>query len=294
MSSPTEQLPVGIVGAGPVGLITALGLAHYGVPVVIFEEDERLSLDTKAGTVLTRTLEVLHRYGVLDDVLAGSLRIDEIGELDRATNTQTLSVRTGDLTEDTRFPFVINIPQHELEPILQQRLDATAPGALRMGHRLLDFVQHPDRVDVRLRTAEGERTVPVRYLLACDGGRSAVRDQIGVAVEGETYQERYMLVDLKVDLDVENPRDYPYLAYFGDPQEWMILVRQPHCWRFLYPLPSRAGRADPGGAGRQGAPVHRRHQRPWRSSAPTSTTSTSGWPTGGRTGGSSCSATPRT
>ena len=44
---------------------------------------------------------------------------------------------------------------------------------------------------------------------------------------------------MKVDLDVENPRDYPYLAYFADPQEWMILVRQPHCWRFLYPLAAR-------------------------------------------------------
>ncbi|GAB2934972.1 hypothetical protein GCM10027280_23560 [Micromonospora polyrhachis] len=243
MSGTTEQLPVGIVGAGPVGLVTALGLVHYGIPVVIFEEDDRLSLDTKAGTVLTRTLEVLHRYGVLDDVLAGSLRIDEIGELDRATNTQTLSVRTSELTEDTRFPFVINIPQHELEPILRRRLDEAAPGALHMRHRLLDFTQHPDRVDVRLTTLEGERTVPVRYLLACDGGRSVVRDQIGAVVEGQTYEERYMLVDLKVDLDVENPRDYPYLAYFGDPKEWMILVRQPHCWRFLYPLP--AGQAEP-------------------------------------------------
>ena len=53
------------VGAGPIGLITALGLAHHGVPVVVFEEDDRLSLDTKAGTMLTRTLEVLHRYGAL-------------------------------------------------------------------------------------------------------------------------------------------------------------------------------------------------------------------------------------
>ena len=47
-----------------------------------------------------------------------------------------------------------------------------------------------------------------------------------------------LLVDVKVDLDVENPRDYPYLAYFADPEEWMILVRQPHCWRFLFPLPA--------------------------------------------------------
>src|SRR5262249_7465126 len=63
-----------------------------------------------------------------------------------------------------------------------------------------------------------------------------VRSQLGVAVEGESSDVRCLLVDVKVDLDVANPRDYPYLAYFADPEEWMILVRQPHCWRFLYPL----------------------------------------------------------
>src|SRR5690606_36826074 len=61
--SSEDVLPVAVVGGGPVGLITALGLVHYGVPVTVFEEDEQLSLDTKAGTILTRTLEILHRYG---------------------------------------------------------------------------------------------------------------------------------------------------------------------------------------------------------------------------------------
>ncbi|GAA0591788.1 NAD-binding protein [Kribbella sandramycini] len=233
------ELPIAVVGAGPIGLVTALGLAHYGVPVVLFEEDDQLSLDTKAGTILTRTLEVLHRYGAIDDVLRAALRIDEIGELDRATNTSTLSVRTGDLTEDTQFPFVVNIPQHELEPVLRGALDRKAPGVLRMGHRLTGFTQADDHVELSF----GERTVKARYLLACDGGRSQVRETLGISVEGHTLEERYMLVDLKVDLDVDNPRDYPYLAYFGDPEEWMILVRQPHCWRFLYPLP--AGRPEP-------------------------------------------------
>jgi 3-(3-hydroxy-phenyl)propionate hydroxylase len=73
-------------------------------------------------------------------------------------------------------------------------------------------------------------------LLACDGGRSAIRTSLGVQVEGHTLDVRYMLVDVRVDLDTLNPRDYPYLAYFSDPQEWMILVRQPHCWRFLFPI----------------------------------------------------------
>lgn len=232
----TEQLPVAVVGGGPVGLITALGLAHHGVPFVVFEADPTLSTDTKAGTVLTRTLEVLDRYGALGPVLDASLRVDEIGELDRATGQSTGSVLTTVLSGETRFPFVVNIPQHELEPVLAAELEARAPGALRMEHRLEGFEQHDEGVTLQLSTPRGPVTFEASRLLACDGGRSTVRDQLGIEVSGHTLEQRYMLVDLTCDLDVTNPRDYPYLAYFGDPTEWMILVRQPHCWRFIFSL----------------------------------------------------------
>lgn len=240
MTNANIRKPVIVVGAGPVGLTTALGLDFYGLPVKVFEEDDSLSLDTKAGTILTRTLEAFRRYGVADPVLAKALRVDEIGGLDRATNTPTLSVRTAVLAEDTRYPFVINLPQHHLEPVLRDQLDARCPGALHLRHRLTSFRQTADGVVARFETPDGEREVEGAYLLACDGGRSTVRTQLGVPVEGVSHDVRYMLVDLKVDLDVANPRDYPYLAYFSDPQEWMILVRQPHCWRLLFPLPPDA------------------------------------------------------
>jgi 3-(3-hydroxy-phenyl)propionate hydroxylase len=229
-------LTVAVVGAGPIGLITALGLVHHGLDVVVYEEDGELSQETKAGTVLTRTLEVLRRYDSLDEVLRAAMRIDEVGDLDRQTNERKLSVRTGVLTEDTRLPFLINIPQHHIEPILRARLEELAPGALRLHHRLRSFDQEDGTVRLTFDTPDGERVETADYLLACDGGRSTVREQLGVEVEGVTVPERYMLVDLKVDLDVANARDYPYLAYFGDPTEWMVLVRQPHCWRFLFPL----------------------------------------------------------
>lgn len=231
-----DGMPVIVAGGGPVGLITALGLVHYGIDVVVFEEDDQLSLDTKAGTVLTRTIEVLDRYGVAEDVLAASLRIDEIGDIDRATGTARASVYTGELAEDTRFPFVLNIPQHHLEPVLRDRLERLAPGTVQMGHRVTGFVQSDEHVDVHVESPDGTKTIRGSYLLACDGGRSQLREALGVTVKGHTLAQRYMLVDLEVDLDLANPRDYPYLAYFGDPQEWMVLVRQPHCWRFLYPL----------------------------------------------------------
>jgi 3-(3-hydroxy-phenyl)propionate hydroxylase len=235
--------PVIVVGAGPVGLTTALGLQFYGIPVELFEEDEELSRDTKAGTVLTRTIEAFRRYGVADQVLARALRVDEIGDIERATNRAMRSVKLDVLRDDTRYPFVINMPQHHLEPILQDALERNRPGSLKLRHRLVSFRSVADGVVAVFETPEGLQEVEGSYLLGCDGGRSTVRSELGIAVEGVSHDVRYVLVDTKVDLDVANPRDYPYLAYFSDPAEWMILVRQPHCWRFLYPLPP--GAAEP-------------------------------------------------
>ncbi|MBE7732904.1 FAD-dependent monooxygenase [Devosia faecipullorum] len=228
--------PVLVVGAGPVGLMTALALKFYNVEFRSFEEDSSYSSDTKAGTILTRTLEAFRRYGMDEAVLADALRVDEIGDIERATNMRRKSVQLDKLVDDTRFPFVLNIPQHHLEPILARGLDNLPEGWVNLRHKLLDFREVEDGVVARFETPEGIIEVEGSYLIACDGGRSTIRAQLGVEVEGISLDVRYMLVDIKVDLDKDNPRDYPYLAYFADPQEWMILVRQPHCWRFLFPL----------------------------------------------------------
>jgi 3-(3-hydroxy-phenyl)propionate hydroxylase len=230
------DLPVAIVGAGPVGLTTALALAFYRIPFVLFEANPGVSCETKAGTTLTRTLEIWHRFGAASKVLTRAVRVDEIGDIERATNKTRNSIKLHLLRDETRYPFVVNLPQHDMEPVLRECVEQAGVGSVYFRHRLTAFAQHPDRVTLELDTAEGKRRVDACYLLASDGGRSTVRDNLGIAVTGQSFPERFSLVDIKVDLDIANPRDYPYLAYFSDASEWMILVRQPECWRFLYPL----------------------------------------------------------
>jgi 3-(3-hydroxy-phenyl)propionate hydroxylase len=232
MSRPTRlssDLPVAVVGAGPVGLTTALGLAHYGIPFALFEDEESLSTETKAGTTLSRSLEIWRRYGVAHKVLARAMRVDEIGDIDRATNLPRRPVRLSVLSSETRFPFVINLPQQDMEPALAESLE----DRLHLGHRLVDFEQRSDSVVLKFSNG---KTMEAAYLLGCDGGRSTVRERLGIPVEGESLPVKFSLIDLAMDLDTASPRDYPYLAYFSDPQEWMILVRQPYFWRFLFPL----------------------------------------------------------
>src|ERR1700745_1126908 len=133
--------PIIVVGAGPVGLTTALGLHFYGLPFALFEDDAELSLDTKAGTILTRTLEAFRRYGVADRVLAKGRGVEEIGEVGGAPNPARPSVQTALLSDDTRYPFVINMPQHHFEPILRAAIDERSPGAVHLQHRLTSFRQ---------------------------------------------------------------------------------------------------------------------------------------------------------
>jgi 3-(3-hydroxy-phenyl)propionate hydroxylase len=236
MAGMSDQLPVIVVGAGPVGLTTALGLSFYGLRFELIEEDDALSKDTKAGGTLTRSIEIFRRYGVADEVLQNALRIDEIADIDRATNKTRLSVETYILNQETRYPFVLNMPQHHLEPILERAIRRSPCGTINMQHRVVGLRQLHDRVVLDLETARGPKSVEGQYVLACDGGRSTVRRLLGIQTDGSTLEHLYLLIDVKIDLDIDNPRDYPYLAYFSDRTEWMILVRQPHCWRFLFPV----------------------------------------------------------
>ena len=138
------RLPVAIVGAGPVGLTTALGLAHYGIPFVLFEDEDRLSTETKAGTTLSRSLEIWRRFGVARPILQRSMRVDEIGDFDRKTNQPRKSVQLSLLARETRFPFVINLPQQDMEPVLADPVR----DRLRLSHKLVGFKQGPDRVHI--------------------------------------------------------------------------------------------------------------------------------------------------
>lgn len=241
-----SELPVIVVGGGPVGLLTALGLRHYGVPVRVFEASAGPSTMTKAGTILPRTLEIMRRYGAVNNIVGAAIRVEQIGELKRSTGELTLSLRTGLVDAETRFPFFANLPQHQLEPLLTKTLtERTNPQVISYDHKLIEYRQDADGVVATFQTDAGLVEVRGAYLLACDGGRSTARAQMGVEVEGTSLDLRYTLIDLDVDLDVSNPRDYPYLTYFSDPKEWMILVRQPHGWRFIFPAAQDAPQPTP-------------------------------------------------
>lgn len=238
-----QRVPVIIVGSGPIGLCTALEFARFKIPFLVLEEDSSVSTAPKAGTLMPRTLEVFDQVGVAEDVLKASLRFDRIDFVDRQSDKVLVHVDMHLLHNVTSYPFVVNIPQHELEPILLNHVQNSGYGQVLFNHKLVDLTQDEQGCQVRVETPTGQQTFEADYVVGCDGGRSSVRKLIDVQMEGKTYPERFIVIDTKVPLDQRPGRKLTYLSYVFDPEEWVITVRQPHFWRFLFPVPE--GTPDP-------------------------------------------------
>lgn len=226
---------VAIVGAGPVGLAAGLELARFGVPFQIFEEDPRLSSKPKAGTILPRSLEIFGQEGVLTGILREGLRFDEVHFVDRPRDQVLMRMLMSPMADETRYPFIVNLPQSDLEVFMHEGLLAK-DCSVRFEHRLTKLSQDEEGCRLWFDTPDGTIEVWAQFVLACDGGKSVIRHQLGIEMEGVTHPERFLVADFEVDLDRRNGRPLTYLSYIFDPEEWVIFVRQPRFWRFLIPV----------------------------------------------------------
>ncbi|MCY0897522.1 MAG: FAD-dependent monooxygenase [Firmicutes bacterium] len=235
MSEKEASIPVAIVGAGPVGLAAGLELQRFGVPFRIFEEDTALSNKPKAGTILPRSLEIFAGEGVIDGVLREGLRFDEVHFIDRPSDKVLTRMLMSPMADETRYPFIVNLPQSDLEAQLAAGL--TRQGhEVAFGHKLVSVTQDAAGCHLVLESPQGTVKVEAQFVLACDGGRSLIRHQLGIEMEGVTHPERFLVADFEVDLDRRTGRQLTYLSYIFDPEEWVIFVRQPRFWRFLIPV----------------------------------------------------------
>jgi 3-(3-hydroxy-phenyl)propionate hydroxylase len=236
--------PVVIVGAGPVGLVSALYLHWLGVPFVVLEEDSDVSTAAKAGTLTPRSLEIFSQLGAIDDLLKEGLRLDVVDLVERRKNRVLMRMPFHEMGGETSYPFTINLPQSDYERILLDHVQRSDIGEVRFEQRVVGLEQDEAGCRLTVETPNGTETLEGSYVLACDGGRSEIRRQLGIKHEGKTYPEKFALIDIEADLDSDTERKPSHLSYIFDPQEWLILVRQPHMWRVLWPIPPEAEEPD--------------------------------------------------
>ncbi len=207
MDTPVDVL---VVGAGPTVLTLACELLRHGLSVRVVDPLAEPSPWSKAITVHARTLEVLRQVGCADALVA---RGHKVHGATLWSSGQALARIDFDELE-TDFNYVLDVSQAvteaELHAVLAQR-----GGRVERGARLTRLRQDGSGVTATL--AVGEETVRARasWLVGCDGAHSVVRKALGLAFEGSTYEERFLLADVKVAWDTRDDRISTWFAEDG-------------------------------------------------------------------------------
>lgn len=229
-----ERASVVIVGGGPVGLATALGLARQGVRSVLIEADDGVCTGSRAICISRRSLEIIDRLGALDGFLEKGL--PWTGGRSFYRDQEVLHFRMPQ-DERQKLPPMVNLAQYHIEQFL---LDAAERHAdlidIRWQTRVTQLEQHADGATLTLATPDQTYQLRADWLVAADGGRSTVREALGLKLQGTSYEGRYVIVD--IHLKSERPTER--LAYFdppSNPGSTVLVHKQPDdIWRIDYQL----------------------------------------------------------
>jgi 2-polyprenyl-6-methoxyphenol hydroxylase-like FAD-dependent oxidoreductase len=232
MGAPID-VPVLIVGAGPVGMTASILLAQQGVRSLVVERRESVQRAPAAHVVNARTFEILRAAGV--DMAAIAAACKDPSDAGRVRWVMTLTgEELGSLPFERQGDEVLtftptplrNLSQHRLEPILLQHLRRQANASLRFEHEWEAAEQDADAVTSRVRDVDAARSFEVRsrWLLAADGAGSRVRKALGIEPIGPPRLASFVMIHFAANLR-SLVGDRPAVLYFtNDPASRGVFV----------------------------------------------------------------------
>jgi len=229
-----DGIPVLIAGGGPVGLTLAALLARHGVRSLVLEADPGCCSGSRAICISRRSQEILWTAGAGEALVRKAL--PWTGGRSFWRDREVLHFQMpSEATQ--RFAPMVNLQQYHVETFVHEALQRVPEVAqVAWCTRLVDLHPGDDGVVVEVEGAQGRQRVQAGYVVACDGGRSTVRERLGLQLEGTQYEGRYVIVDIvqKTHRPVER------LAWFdppSNPGSTLLMHRQPDdVWRIDYQL----------------------------------------------------------
>ncbi|MFJ4292609.1 FAD-dependent oxidoreductase [Cupriavidus sp. NPDC089707] len=225
--------PVVVVGAGPIGLATAIDLAQRGVRVVLVDDDCTLSTGSRAICFAKRTLDIFDRLGCGERMVdkGVSWNVGKVFLRDQQVYSFDLLPESGH-----RRPAFINLQQYYVEGFLLERAQALPNIEIRWHNKVVGLEQRADGAALTIETPEGCYPLAARYVVAADGSRSPMRKLLGLDSKGRTFRDRFLIADVKMEADFPSERWFWFDPPFH-PNQSVLLHRQPdNVWRIDFQL----------------------------------------------------------
>jgi putative polyketide hydroxylase len=243
------EVPVLIIGAGPAGLVTAIGLARHGVRSLVVERHPSTSIFPRATGVSTRSMEIFRSFGIDEEVRRGGWGIVPRQAMVRwLGDPEPIEGALGFPDAEVAAPVSPTTatvsPQDHLEPVLVDHFRSLGMGEIRFSTELVSFEGDADGVTARLRDRIGGEvaTVRSRYLVGADGHRSTVRDALGIAMEGPDDLGQYLSILFRADLsEVLGDPVYGLYMIGGNGGPPTVFVPSGVDGRFVFAIPLPPG-----------------------------------------------------
>ena len=173
-----------IVGGGPVGLLLACLLKQQGLRLRVLERRAEPIGHSAAIGITPPSLQILDKLGLAAEFIAGGVKVRDCFVHGQGGKLGCVSFR--EIPDVNRF--VLSLPQVTTIAILQKHL---GPDCIELGCEVSDVRQFEDHCSVQA----GERRITARYVIACDGSRSRVRELIGMRAPSHVYGCHFLMGD---------------------------------------------------------------------------------------------------
>ena len=224
--------PLVIIGAGPVGLCAAIDLAQRNVPVLVVDDNDKVSFGSRAICFAKRTLEIFDRLGVGDQLVEKGVQWN-LGKVffdERKVYEFNLLAEEGH-----QRPAFINLQQYYVEVYLFERLKALqdngAPIDIRGKTKLTELTQTDNKAILCLETPEDCYQISSDWVLACDGANSPVRHMLGLDFVGRVFEDNFLIADVTMEADFPTERWFWFDPPFNKGQSALLHKQPDGVWR---------------------------------------------------------------
>ncbi len=225
--------PLVVIGAGPVGMAAAIDAGQYGIKTLILDEDNTVSVGSRAVCYSKRALEVMDRLGCAQPMIDKGVTW-QVGKIFFRDEL----VRQFDLLEEEghKIPAFINLQQYYLEEYMVKRMQEVDEIEVRWKNRVAKVDAHDDIVTLTIDTPDGSYKITCDWVIVADGANSPIREQLGLESVGQWFQDRFLIADVVMEAGFPPERWFSFDPSYHPGQSTLLHRQSDNVWRLDFQL----------------------------------------------------------
>jgi 3-(3-hydroxy-phenyl)propionate hydroxylase len=244
-----------IVGGGIAGLTAAADLGSRGIDCILLDDNNTVSAGSRSIGQAKRSLEIWDRIGCADRMQAAG-QAWSVGNI-LCGDEHLLSF---DLSYEKKqkFPPFLTLPQYYVESFLVDRCRDFPGVEIRWLNRVKNASQTGDLVTLEVETPDGDYSLESEWVIAADGVRSNMREYLNLPFEGGSFEDRFVIADVKVLFGFPPQRMFWFDPPFIDSPIFLLHQQREGIWRVdwqLGPDDDSESEIEPGNANRKLAQI---------------------------------------